>query len=119
MKVNFVIPGKPLPQQRPYVTRNGTFDRKQSKDAKLAIAVLGTGARVRSKSIVSVKPFRVILVFANPHASSDIDNLCKLVLDGLKGVFWKDDRQVTHLEAFKVKDPNYTRTLVEVEEINE
>ncbi len=38
-----------------------------------------------------------------PHtAKPDVDNLAKAVLDALNGIAYLDDRQVAHLEVFKV-----------------
>ena len=33
--------------------------------------------------------------------TSDLDNQIKLILDSMNGIFWKDDRQVSDLEAHK------------------
>lgn len=47
----------------------------------------------------------------------DIDNLTKLVLDSLQGVFYKDDDQVVKCEAYKFLDnkhPYEGRTIVQV-----
>ena len=36
------------------------------------------------------------------HTSrKDIDNLCKLIMDALNGIFWKDDAQICWIEAQK------------------
>ena len=32
----------------------------------------------------------------------DADNVCKLILDALKGVAWRDDSQITQLEVWKL-----------------
>ena len=47
----------------------------------------------------------------------DTDNCVKFVLDGLKGVAWRDDQQVVKIVAYKCYDsvpPYEGRTLVEV-----
>jgi Holliday junction resolvase RusA-like endonuclease len=31
----------------------------------------------------------------------DVDNLCKLILDSLTGIIWKDDQIVSHIEVTK------------------
>jgi Holliday junction resolvase RusA-like endonuclease len=41
-----------------------------------------------------------------PSKKPDIDNVVKAVLDGLNGVAWKDDKQVTSLMASKVYGEN-------------
>jgi Holliday junction resolvase RusA-like endonuclease len=37
-----------------------------------------------------------------PHVKPDDDNLRKLVLDALKGLFWHDDAQICGGESFKI-----------------
>ena len=40
----------------------------------------------------------------------DVDNLCKLVMDALNGVAWKDDGQVAMLLAVKIEKKKRART---------
>jgi Holliday junction resolvase RusA-like endonuclease len=37
-----------------------------------------------------------------PTGRPDVDNVAKLVLDALNGVFWRDDAQIVDLAATKV-----------------
>jgi len=43
-----------------------------------------------------------------PSKKPDIDNICKVILDALNGIAYKDDTQVYHLEATKryAKEPS-------------
>ena len=46
----------------------------------------------------------------------DLDNLVKTVLDGLNGVAWVDDGQVTEIVARKVRTAGMPRLVVGIEE---
>lgn len=48
-----------------------------------------------------------------PTSRIDIDNMCKLVLDALNGVLWRDDKQVVDLHA-KRRFSDAPRTELEV-----
>ena len=116
--ISFTIPGRPQPQERPFVLKAGwTMDRPASKRAKNMVYTLGLNARQIARASVSDANFAVRMVFYNAHKSADIDNLSKLVLDGLKGVFWKDDKQVYRLTVDKVHDSDFGRTYVEIQEL--
>ena len=51
-----------------------------------------------------------------PTKKPDIDNLAKLVLDSLNGVFWLDDKQVVALDLVKIYGA-IPKTIVKVEVI--
>jgi len=51
-----------------------------------------------------------------PTKKPDIDNLAKLVLDSLNGVFWLDDKQVVVLNLIKIYGA-IPMTLIEIEEL--
>lgn len=68
------------------------------------------------KSISKKKRFELIEEVINYTKKPDIDNIAKIVLDGLNGVAYKDDSQVCKLEIIKRYDYE-NRILVELEEI--
>ena len=45
----------------------------------------------------------------------DIDNLCKMVMDGLNGIAWNDDAQVCEIHATKFFSQQETCTRVTIE----
>lgn len=49
-------------------------------------------------------PWGLLLVFHGAHGSQDIDNMIKLVMDGLNKIAYSDDRYVTDLVCRKVAD---------------
>ncbi len=49
----------------------------------------------------SVEPIAVFSSFYGPHPAADTDNLNKLLMDALTGIFWENDRQVYWQNARK------------------
>jgi Holliday junction resolvase RusA-like endonuclease len=98
--IAFHVPGKPKPQKRPIVMKRGwTIDPPESKKAKKIIGQYAMIAMADQATILE-GPAAVTLTFYGAHPLSDIDNLSKLVLDALKGICWRDDRQVKELHVF-------------------
>lgn len=56
-------------------------------------------------------------VYFKSKAASDIDNVCKAVLDSLTGVLWKDDRQIQELHAYKRQDKLRPRIEISLSEL--
>ena len=102
MRLSFVIPGKPLPQKRPIVRRAGwTIDPPESVKEKRRIATIALMEMAKQRWAMTDQPVKVSLTFHGANKLCDIDNLVKLCLDAVKGVVWKDDRQVQQLFAIK------------------
>ena len=60
------------------------------------------------KSFSKSKTAEALTGNLKPTKKPDADNIAKIVLDGLNGIMWKDDNQVTRLEiekAYTDKDP--------------
>lgn len=116
MTFSFVILGKPLPQRRPIVLRRGfTIDPPESKKAKNVIAKIAFVEMIKQKRAIMEGPVSVSLAFFGADKRTDLDNLIKLCLDAVKGVVWKDDRQVHQLFAIKRDaDKESARTLVRI-----
>jgi Holliday junction resolvase RusA-like endonuclease len=113
------IPGDPVAQPRPKVSTVGGFARAYV-DAKHPCHAMREAIKLIWQSQVGrclTGPVSVRMVFwferpkghsktrrfkSEPKASRpDIDNLCKLVMDGLNGVAYDDDGQVYWLFAEK------------------
>ena len=134
--MKFVIPGNPVAQGRPRFSRAAGFvrvyDPKKSVDFKSTIALFATQAGLKPM----IGPLRVSidLFFKRPKARCrkrdldgpipcdkrpDIDNCCKIFLDALNGIAYKDDGQVYSIKVIKwyhEKD-GAPRSVVEIEEI--
>lgn len=117
--LTFEIPGDVQAQQRPRVTRNGTFDPKESKDYKSFVRLVAS--QVAPETLITeeikltvdvylkipkkyhTKP-KMALINAGelrPTTKPDIDNLAKGIKDGLSKIIWHDDSQVIELVARK------------------
>ena len=59
-----------------------------------------TVAATTAKPLPKSRPKRVIR--ESDTYKPDADNLAKLLLDGLNGIAWEDDAQVTQLHVFKL-----------------
>lgn len=115
--ITFSIPGRPVPQERRiHIRGQWAFDPPKSRKAKEAVKFYAIAARAIGH-VVSEKAFAIEMRFYGPHWGADVDNLAKLVMDGLKGVFWKDDHQVTQMHASKFREvKGGERTVVTITE---
>ena len=121
--IEFTIPGKPKPQQRHRVSKNGRMYDPSFKDKKqvwlqiakfkprypfagdIMIKLVFTMAR--PKSHYRTGKYKHLLKDKTPYWHSfktDIDNLCKYVMDTIQGKhgFICDDSQICMLQAEKV-----------------
>lgn len=115
----FTIPGPPIPKGRPRHTKNGgaTYTPARTKQAEAV-----TAAEFR-RQIVGYGPprpgvFRISCAFHVRRDDSDIDNLLKMVMDGLQGVAYLNDKQVKAVGGLAIYiDREHPRTVVLLEEI--
>ena len=114
--INFEIPGKIKGKQRPLVTKNGTFTRKETinyenwvKSCYLQYTkkTNGNDERPLKVTITAIMPVpksytkREKLEIKYPKRKIDLDNIAKSVLDSLNGIAYKDDSQVMDLHITK------------------
>ena len=88
----------------------------QKKKIKLPIDASDKGIGVKilacykcPQSFTKSKTEQALTGNVKPTKKPDADNIAKIILDGLNGVMWKDDNQVTRLEiekAYTDKDPH-------------
>lgn len=114
MESELWIPGLPRPKERPRATKGGkiyTPPQTKKREAAIAAAWLEAGLpRLEGpctvELIFALEGTRVIVRDCDYPSGSmprgDLDNLTKLVLDGLNKVAYKDDRYVLGLHAVKV-----------------
>ena len=138
MKIQFQILGPPKHQQRHRHVTTGKFTRTYDPSAKDKTNFLLQAKQYAPKSpIVGVVKLRVWFCMPRPKShyrtgkfagilkdkykevvwhtkKSDIDNLLKLVMDSLNGVFWKDDSQICQVIAYKLYDEK-PRTVIQVD----
>lgn len=111
----FTVYGKVIGQGRPRFTSRGKFTRayKPKKDVdyeslvakcyREAGGTLHTGAvEVHITAFRALPQSRPRKVSHEPDTfKPDVDNICKIVLDGLNGIAYLDDSQVVYLTARK------------------
>lgn len=114
-RTRFRVYGKVRGQSRPRFTTRGGFvkaykdkrdvayEQEIAKAYREAGGTLHTGAvEVHITAYRALPQSRPIKVTHEPDTfSPDVDNLCKIFLDALNGVAYKDDAQVVYLIAKK------------------
>lgn len=93
----FTVPGQPVPKGRPRHSRTGgTYTPARTEQAEAEVA-----AQFRMQIVGYGPPrlsnFALSAMFHMKRDDADIDNLLKLLMDGLQGVAWVNDKQVRRL----------------------
>lgn len=104
-----VINQKPVPKGRPRLGRRGrVFTPQTTLDAEAFIADAYDGPLFEGpvKIVVEFSPTATTITIMEYDGSvsklrGDIDNYLKLLMDGLNGVAWLDDKQVHCVEVIK------------------
>ena len=124
-KIDFIIDGEPQGKARPRFVRSTghTYTPQNTKnyEAAVAWAYKAAGGEMLSGAIRVVIgayfkiPKRGVQGLLHPLKKPDVDNITKIILDGLNGIAYKDDKQVVSLLICKFYgDP---RVEVSVEEL--
>lgn len=117
MIIHFNVPGRPVPKERPRVTKYSTYTPKSTSDFQRRISAaykaLGCGpfpagvplsvtvaAHFQTPKSLSGK--KRAALEGRPHIKrGDLDNVVKAVLDALNGSAFPDDSAVYHITATK------------------
>ena len=112
--ITFVVPGNPIPKERPRVVKGHTYtpNRTLKAEAVIALAARLAGARPGTNPVKLTARF-----FRATAQRCDVDNLIKTVLDGLNGIAFADDSQIVMLIAHKGIDRENPRTEIEVSDV--
>lgn len=136
MNYTFTVPGEPQGKARPRVVRRGdktvcytpkeTREYEQTVRAACADAAPDVIHGAVSVRIVAHYPVQdswsqekkdqALAQMIFPTVKPDADNVIKVIFDGMNGVAWDDDKQVTHTEFGKVYSA-IPRVVVEVWEV--
>jgi Holliday junction resolvase RusA-like endonuclease len=113
--IELVIPGVPVSQKRPKVTRKGTYNpsKKEQECAKIILTSQWYAELIRSPIHIEVKFLMPIpksfskkqqqKVIGEPHHSKpDIDNLLAFLFNAMSGIVYLDDRQIWNLQVSKI-----------------
>jgi Holliday junction resolvase RusA-like endonuclease len=113
--VTFTVLGEPRSKQRPRVTRYGTYTPKETleQEAKFRTEWLRLDeARFDYQVVID------IVFYNGTKHRRDIDNMAKLVLDGLNGYAFRDDFRVVGLNLEKkFTSKGKARTVVTLREV--
>ena len=116
MNIFFVVPGNPLPKERPRVMKGWTYTPQRTIDAEKKIGLLAQQAMKGRKP--TTKNVRVRMEFyRKTKIRVDYDNLAKLVGDAMNGRVYQDDGQIVEAVIVKWYDRKNPRTVIEVEEV--
>jgi Holliday junction resolvase RusA-like endonuclease len=109
--INFIIQGKPEPKGRPRLNCKGKpYTPPKTKKWEQDIALQ---AKQYAPKELLCGALSITLIFSLPRPKSlpkgtlqhtkkpDLDNLVKAGIDGLEGIIFKGDQQITRLTAFK------------------
>ena len=97
--ITFIVEGRPVGKQRPRFSRKGrVYTPAKSKNYEKLVAVRGRAAMQKAlrNGGWPAPPFAVeIGIVWQDDRRPDVDNVAKAILDGLNGIAWQDDKQVT------------------------
>lgn len=117
----FKVYGEPVAKGRPRFTRQGrAYTPKKTHDYESEVAAMAKAAMGSSEPLETPVAVYVYVTFPIPQSYSkkrteaclngferytkrpDLDNCVKAVTDGMNGVVYKDDSQITSIHATKV-----------------
>jgi len=99
----FTVAGEPQPKQRARVTRAGRSYTPAATVAAEAAVVAAFRLAAPGWQADATQCWRVeVEARCGDRRPKDVDNLLKLVADGLNGVAWSDDKQVVEAAVRKV-----------------
>lgn len=102
----FVVEGEPATKGRPRCTcktgKPTIYTDEQTEQAALDVGWAFKNAYPGHEPVACECSVLISVVTDKDRSnrtSADADNYAKLVMDGLNGIAWVDDRQVTHLSV--------------------
>jgi len=115
----FIVEGEPVSKSRARFTKRGSrtfaYTPHKTHDGEKAIARAFRAAMPADYEPDGEYHFGVSASFFNASRQRrDVDNMLKLVLDGLNGIAWADDNQVTAVAARKSYESEKSSARTEV-----
>jgi crossover junction endodeoxyribonuclease RusA len=109
--MTFTLPEPPSSNRYWRVFRGHAVTSAEARAYKKRVAVM-LHAKVRPPT----GPVSVTVSWYRSRKSGDLDNRLKVTLDALKGIAFRDDKQVTVLHAYRFDDKKNPRVEVTVTE---
>lgn len=98
VKVQVVVPGRPVPKQRPRPGPRGFFIPAATMEYQHLVGIVTRNKMRQGPILEGDVELRISLYFKRSgRATGDIDNYAKSILDGLNQVAYLDDSQVIRL----------------------
>lgn len=97
--MKLVIAGEPRPKQRPRVVKGAAYTPKRTTEAEDAI---GWAWREAGYEKIDGRIHLRLTFRCKAKRHTDLDNLIKLVSDGLNGIAYEDDWQVDSIDAERI-----------------
>lgn len=100
--ISFVVPGAPVPKERPRVVAGGrrTFTPERTASWERTVGAYAMQARQRSAAWPLDARYAVTIE-AYRDRRGDLDNMIKAALDGCNAILWDDDAQVDGIQAWR------------------
>lgn len=119
MKYKIIIPGRPMPKDRPRFTKSGktyrAYTAEQTRQFEKYVGYIALDV-FRGRPLTGEVAMDIKLYFKDRRLP-DIDNCLKSLLDGLQGNAYENDRQVKRVSVERFQDKN-ERAEIEIEEVS-
>jgi len=113
--IKIIIPGRPVPKQRPRFGRGGrVYTPIKTKEYE---ELVGWCAKQYIPQPLEGNVALHIKAYVANNIFPDLDNIAKAIMDGLNGVAYKDDKQVSCLTIQRLKGPE-EKVEIELEEVS-
>ena len=123
-RINFSVPGQPVPKQRARVTSQGTYYAPRPRGStRLSYLEYRELVQVQAREAMVNGSWRITPDFQGLWGISikarlgagDADNVLGSILDALQGILWENDKQVLQASVLLERVPAKAPRGVEVE----
>lgn len=119
--ISFFVDGEPVPKQsfRVVEKRGGKTHGYADPRVTAWQNIIGTLASQQFDNLLTEKLKVTLRFYLSNKRVVDLDNLSKCVLDGLKGIAFKDDNQVYELILSKSVDKDNPGVYIEIQKMED
>ncbi len=106
--IEFTVPGRPVPKRRPRSTTSGgkvlVYTPRETAAYEKAVGYVALNA-CQGRSITTDIAVGIKLYFKD-RKFGDVDNYSKSILDGMQGIVFENDKQVSVLSVSRHRSEN-------------